>query len=132
LRGKRPPMDVAVNLQPDGSKGENAAWLGYILARAHYVDKHHNVYEPKPGPITPTFTEELTARTDAVKIYREVLAKDSTLDFPCFEELVRVDVSSFMSEYVWTFLHQPTWVKPPPNLKLVAALPSKYTLHNHC
>ena len=63
------PLDVAVNFQPNGTKGENAAWLGYVLARAHFVDDYHRLYERKPGPITPTFAEELTARTDAVKIY---------------------------------------------------------------
>ncbi len=30
------PLVVSVAFQPDGSKGENAAWLGYILARAQY------------------------------------------------------------------------------------------------
>jgi hypothetical protein len=83
------PLDVAVNFQPDGTKGENAAWLGYVLARAHFVDDHHSLYEQKPGPITPTFTEELTARTDAVKIYREMLAKDSTLDVPYHHPLTK-------------------------------------------
>jgi hypothetical protein len=114
------PLDVAVKFQPDGTKGENAAWLGYVLARAHFVDGHHRLYDQKPGPITPTFTEELTARTDAVKIYLEMIAKDSILDVPYFDELARVDDSSFMSEYVWTFLHQPTWMEPPPNLKRAA------------
>jgi hypothetical protein len=74
----------------------------------------------------------LTARTDVVKIYREMLAKDSSLDVPYFDELVRVDDSSYMSEYVWTFLHQPTWVKPPPNLRLPAFDEwSKTHLPNH-
>ena len=57
---------------------------GYVLARAHFVADYHRLYERKPGPITPTFAEELTARTDAVKIYREMLAKDSSLDVPYF------------------------------------------------
>lgn len=55
-----------------------------------------------------------------MKVYREMLAKDSTLDVPYFDELVRVDDSAFMSEYVWTFLHQSTWTAAPPNLKLAA------------
>jgi hypothetical protein len=113
------PLDVAVAFQSDGSKGENAAWLGYILARAHFVDEHHGLYEQKPGPIIPTFTEEVSARTNAVKIYREMLAKDPSMDVPYFDELSRVDVSAYMPEYVWTFLRQATWVQPP-NLKLAA------------
>jgi len=115
-----PPFDVAVNFQPDGTKGYNAAWLGYILARAHFVDEHHSLYPQAPGLIIPTFIEELSARTDSVKIYRELLAKDRTLDVPYFDELVRVDDNAFMSEYVWTFLHQPTWMTPPSNLRLGA------------
>jgi len=54
-----------------------------------------------------------------VKIYREMLAKDPSMDVPYFDELSRVDVSAYMPEYVWTFLRQTTWVQPP-NLQLAA------------
>jgi hypothetical protein len=47
------PLDVAVNFQPDGTKGENAAWLGYMLTRAHYVDDHHRLYEQKLAQSRP-------------------------------------------------------------------------------
>jgi hypothetical protein len=125
-------MDVAVTFEPNGSKGENAAWLGYILTRAHFVDGHHSLYEPKPGLITPTFAEELTARTGAVQIYREMLAKDATLDVPYFDELVRVDDSAFLPEYVWTFLRQSTWTTTPAYLRLAAFDAwSKIHLLNH-
>jgi hypothetical protein len=39
-----------------------------------------------------------------VKIYGEMLAKESALDVPYFDELVRVDDSAYLPEYVWTFL----------------------------
>jgi hypothetical protein len=113
------PLNVVVNIQPQGGKGETAAWLGYILARAHFVDEHHGSYRQVVGPIAPSYIEELTARKDAVKIYREMLVKDRTLDVPYFDELIQVEDAAFMPEYVWTFLRGSTWTTAPPNLKLV-------------
>ncbi len=111
-------LDVTVNWNPDKSEPGNAVWLGYLMARANFIDSHGNLYQQAVGPITPTFEEEVDARTAAAAIYRELREKDRSLNLPYFNDLNLVVSHSFMGEYVWTYLRQPTWAAPPSDLKL--------------
>ena len=70
------------------------------------------------GAVAPTFEEEVAARTTAALFYREMRQKDKALNVVYFNDLDRVASGSFMREYVWTYLHQPTWGAAPGDLKL--------------
>jgi tetratricopeptide (TPR) repeat protein len=70
--------------------------------------------------VTPSFQEELAARTAALDVYRELKGKNTQPDNAYFDDLGMVADNSFLAEYVWTYLHQPQWGAPPENLRLVA------------
>jgi len=112
-------LSVSINWSPAKPDKENAVWLGYLAARAAFINKHMDLYAQRIGVITPTFAEEVEARTTATKIYQELREKDKALDVAYFNDLERVASSPFMSEYVWTYLRQPTWGAAPGDLKLV-------------
>jgi tetratricopeptide (TPR) repeat protein len=110
---------VEIDWHPTPGDREGALWLEYLMERAAYIDKHQAAYDWKPGVVTPSFEEEMTARTNAVKVYRELQQKDDKLNVAYFEDLVRVADNSYMGEYVWTYLHQAEWGAPLATLHLV-------------
>jgi hypothetical protein len=107
--------DVQIVLDPATMRDQNAApvWLGYIMARAVYIDKHQGLYKGQKGTITPRFEEELKARDSAVQIYTELKEKDKSVSSPYFDDLTEIRKAGFLKEYVWTFLRQSTWSTPP-------------------
>jgi Tetratricopeptide repeat len=111
-------LDVSINFNPGKGNHEDALWLGYLMARAAYIEKHRASYPQTTGIITPTFAEEVAARSSAATIYRELQQKDHDLKVAYFNDLSRVQSSSFMREYVWTYLHQPSWGAAPDDLRL--------------
>jgi tetratricopeptide (TPR) repeat protein len=111
-------LDVSINWNPEKADREDAIWLGYLAARAAYIDRHMDLYEQKIGVITPTFAEEVQARSAAAKIYRELQQKDHDLHVAYFDDLSLVASNSFMREYAWTYLHQATWGTAPNDLRL--------------
>jgi tetratricopeptide (TPR) repeat protein len=112
-------LDVSINWHPEKPDREGAIWLGYLMARAAFIDKHMDLYQQKIGIITPTFAEEVQARSAAAQIYRELQQKDRALNVAYFNDLSLVASSAFMREYVWTYLHQSIWGIAPDDLKLV-------------
>jgi hypothetical protein len=92
----------------DSAEDAAAVWLGYLVARTAYHEKH-NLPMPVSGEILPTFGEEVAARTDATTIYQELKAKDKKLKDAYWEELIRVKEKGFMPEYVWTYLRRRNW-----------------------
>ena len=125
-------LDVSINFNPGEGSQEDALWLGYLLARAGYIEKHRDLYQQRTGIITPLFAEEVAARSDATKIYRELQQKDHDLNVAYFNDLSRVQSSSFMREYVWTYLRQPTWGETFGDLRLAEFDAWRHTnLTNH-
>jgi hypothetical protein len=125
-------LSVSIHWNPEKADPEGPLWLGYLLARAKFVGDHRDLYAQKVGEVAPTFGEEVEARTSAVQIYRELKEKDRKLSVVYFKDLDRVESNSFMREYVWTYLRQPTWGPPPNELKLSAFDTWKATnLANH-
>jgi tetratricopeptide (TPR) repeat protein len=112
-------VSVEIDWHPTPGDREGALWLEYLTERAAYIDEHQAAYDWKPGVVTPSFEEEVAARTNAVKVYRELQQKDDKLNVAYFEELVRVADNSYMGEYVWTYLHQAEWGAPLAALRLV-------------
>jgi hypothetical protein len=100
---------ISVEWDPrDSAEGAGAIWLGYLIARTGYRDKH-NLPLPASGEIIPTFAEELSARSDATTIYQELKAKDKKLHDEYWEQMVKVVAKGFMPAYVWTYLRRPSW-----------------------
>ena len=100
---------ISIEWDPrESAEGAGAVWLGYLMARTAYRDKH-NLPLPASGEIIPTFAEEVSARSDAATIYQELKAKDKKLYDSYWEQLVKVDAKGFMPAYVWTYLHRSSW-----------------------
>jgi hypothetical protein len=111
-------LGVTINWSPAKPENENAIWLAYLATRAAFMEKHKDLYEQKTGTIAPIFAEEVEARTTATQVYREMRQKDKELNVAYFNDLERVASGSYIREYVWTYLHQPTWGATPGDLKL--------------
>jgi hypothetical protein len=100
---------IAIEWDPrESAEGAGAIWLGYLIARTAYRDKH-KLPLPASGEIIPTFAEETSARSDAATVYQELKAKDKKTYDPYWEQVVKVVVKGFMPAYVWTYLRRPSW-----------------------
>ncbi len=54
---------VSINWDPKEVPAEESAlWLGYLLARANYINAHPTLYSQHAGTVLPTFAD--TARFD--------------------------------------------------------------------
>lgn len=100
---------IAIEWDPrDSAEGPGAIWLGYLMARAAYRDKQ-KIPIPASGEIIPSFAEEVSARSSAATIYKELKEKDKKLHDAYFEQLAMVEGKGFMPAYVWTFLRRSAW-----------------------
>ena len=113
----RTSVEIQWNAKQGGQEG--ALWLAYLAARAAYINDHKAAYDWKPGDVTPLFSEELAAHTEAAQVYHELKQKDAQLNVAYFEDLARVADQSYLGEYVWTYLYQAEWGPPPATLRLV-------------
>ena len=95
-----------------------AAWLGYLMERQVYIRDHADQYQLIPGPVTPTFDEEVEARRTMAQIWKELREKDQSRKDKYLDELVPVHEADFMREYVWTYLRQQSWTRQPRDLRL--------------
>jgi hypothetical protein len=102
-------QNISVRFDPDKPNAKSAAiWLGYLMARVVYHDKH-KLPTPAAGEIIPSLGEEVDARSAASQVYRELKAKDANLKDAYWEILSDVDRRGFMAAYVWTFLRRKQW-----------------------
>jgi hypothetical protein len=101
-------------LDPSLTQDEVATWLGYLGARAAYREKH-KLPSPQSGEIVPTFNEEVEARGVAVAFYAVMNSRKDNY----WDTVAKVQSAGFLKEYVWTYLHRPTWgaTQPPKNLQ---------------
>lgn len=96
---------------------ESGLWIGYLFARMEFVSRNGGRYNRVPGVITPIFDEEVFARGEAAKMYRELRSKGSGTDSAYFNDLEKVDSAGFMREYVWQYLHRDAWGAAPEALR---------------
>jgi hypothetical protein len=96
---------------------ESGLWIGYLFARMEFVSRNGGRYSRVPGVITPIFDEEVFARSEAAKIYRELRSKGRGTDSAYFNDLEKVDSAGFMREYVWQYLRRDTWSVAPEALR---------------
>jgi len=115
---EKPQRDIAIEWAPTEPEQEGAMWLAYLMARATFIESHPELYANVQGVVTPQFEEEVEARSAAAQIYRELQQSDATLELAYFTDLLRIADASFMREYVWLALRQPTWTSAPSELRL--------------
>ena len=83
-------------------------WIAYATMRLKYRGDH-GLALPESGDIRPTFAEEVFARSEAVKIYDEVVATDPTAADAYWDALAKVAANGFMPAYVWTHHKRFDW-----------------------
>jgi hypothetical protein len=96
---------------------ESGLWIGYLFARMDFIGRNGGRYHRVPGVILPIFDEEVFARGEAAKIYRNLKQRNKTMESPYFNDLEKVDAAGFMPEYVWRYLKRNEWSTVPPNLR---------------
>ena len=99
------------------STRESGLWIGYLFARMEFVARNGGRYSRVPGVITPIFDEEVFARGEAAKVYRELRLKGKGTDSPYFNDLEKVDAAGFMREYVSQYLRRDSWAAAPDALR---------------
>ena len=112
---------------PTLTSDELAPWLGYLGARSAYREQH-KLASPASGEIIPTFDEEVTARGVAAAFYSTMNSRKD----PYWDALAKVEKRGFLKEYVWIYLHQPSWPAKdrPGNLEAFESW-SAANLKNH-
>lgn len=86
------------------SKDELPLWLAYLGERTVYREKH-KLPSPHSGEIIPTLEEEVLARRVAAGFFSVMKsARD-----PYWDEVIRVEKAGFLKQYVWIYLHHPSW-----------------------
>jgi hypothetical protein len=96
---------------------ESGLWIGYLFARMDFIGRNGGRYHRVPGVIIPVFDEEVFARGEAAKIYRNLKQQNKAMESPYFNDLEKVDAAGFMPEYVWRYLKRNQWSTVPPNLR---------------
>ena len=122
-------MHVAIHwntnrTQNDFSVNSFCAGVGYLMARAVYVQDHKAEYSGEIGVVKAHFSEEVSARTKAATIYDE-LGRNGHIHY--FDDLLKVKKAGYMKEYVWVYLRQPTWTpdEEPKNLSAFSSWAQK-------
>jgi hypothetical protein len=96
---------------------ESGLWIGYLFARMDFIGRNGGRYHRVPGVIIPIFDEEVFARGEAAKIYRNLKQQNKAMESPYFNDLEKVDAAGFMPEYVWRYLKRNEWSTAPPDLR---------------
>jgi hypothetical protein len=106
-------------------------WAGYLLERTKFRSQH-NVPASGGGQLTPSFEEEVSARSDAVQIYTELKEKDGSFHDPYWETVSEIKRAGFIPAYVWIYLRQPDWrAKDAPHDLAAFGRWSQVNLRNH-
>lgn len=85
-----------------------AFWTAYGVMRLKYREDN-GLPLPEKGDVRPSFEEEVFARSQAVKVYNEVLARDPGCADSYWSTLAAVEAQGFMKAYVWTHHHRYDW-----------------------
>ncbi|MFN8627586.1 MAG: hypothetical protein U0587_16615 [Candidatus Binatia bacterium] len=97
--------------------GERGLWLVYLMKRARWHELDRNCGETETV-VVPSFEEEVHARVATVKTYRALQQGDPALDVRYFNDLANVAEAGYLREYVWSYLHQPSWTHVPDGLNV--------------
>ncbi len=126
-----PKRNVQIAVSRSQTEAENIAWTAYGVSLASYLQTSRSVNTVPDGEYIPTFQAEVSARTKLLRIWRELIEKQ-TLQFPYMDTLIKVENSGFLHEYIWLFHHRAAWKDEdaPPNQKAFA-LWAKENLSNH-
>ncbi len=118
----RPPaakqLTITVLWDDAMSTRDSGLWIGYLFARMEFISRNGGRYNRVPGVVNPIFDEEIFARTEAAKVYRELRSKGKGTDSAYFNDLDKVDAAGFMREYVWRYLHRDEWGVAPDALRV--------------
>jgi hypothetical protein len=88
----------------------------------------HKLPLPPSGEIIPTFGEEVSARGVAATFYSVMKSPRD----PYWDEVMKVEKAGFLKQYVWIYLHRPSWpsAERPTNLEAFRKW-STANLRNH-
>jgi hypothetical protein len=89
---------------PSLSQEELPLWLAYLGGRTSYREKH-KLPSPPSGEIIPTFEEEVSARGVAAAFYSVMKPPRN----PYWGDVAKVEKAGFLKQYVWIYLHRPSW-----------------------
>ena len=89
---------------PGLSHDELALWLAYLGGRVVYREKH-KLAPPRSGEIIPTFEEEVSARGVAAAFYSVMKVPSDSY----WSAVLKVEKAGFLRQYVWIYVHQPSW-----------------------
>lgn len=98
-------------------QGERGIWLTYLMKRAKWHELDNDCGDTETV-VVPSFDEECHAREAILKTYRALREGDPPLDVPYFNDLSNVAGAGFLREYVWIYLHQPSWQEMPNSLNV--------------
>lgn len=102
---------VAISIDPaDEAVESGAVWVAYAIIRLQYRTEN-NLPLPPRGEILPGFVEEITGRTQALNVYRELKEKNPGLMDRYWEDLLKVEAAGFIAPYVWANHRHPHWPK---------------------
>jgi len=93
----------------DLNDSSGTGWLAYGLSLAAWdanCEDNSNLYE-----------REVYARESTAKVWEELRANGDTVVDKELDELVLVEKSGYIREYVWNFLRKSDW-KKPANLRI--------------
>ena len=103
-------------IDPSTRKETLPVWLWYAGTRAYWMKKTFFERFPETTVYRHTLDEEVAARDGCAHLWRELKSKDGRVD-RYLDDLLAVQQSGFIREYVWFYFREPDWSKPA-NLRL--------------
>jgi hypothetical protein len=127
------PTRVAILWDPSTPHAEEQLWTVYLFTRAAQAAKESETRTLPLGERIASFEEEVRARRVAVNVFRTLARQDSSFRSAYFSDLDQVDGAGFLREYVWRYLHAPSWDREPEGLNLRAfdLWRSGHLIHHH-
>ena len=114
---RRPACTLVIDWNTSRPPGERGVWLVYLMKRAKWHELDNECGDTETV-VVPSFDEECHARAATLKTYRALREGDPQLDVPYFNDLSKVADAGFLREYVWIYLHQPSWQQTPNGLNV--------------
>jgi hypothetical protein len=114
------PTRVAILWDPSTPHAEEQLWTVYLFTRAAQAAKESETRTLPLGERIASFEEEVRARRVAVNVFRTLARQHPALHSAYFSDLDQVDGAGFLREYVWRYLHAPSWDRQPEGLNLQA------------
>lgn len=108
-----PTLDQKTEIVVDQStpKDALAPWLVYAGERSIWMETKFYQEHPSESSYRYTFREELEARDYCARFWMKVKEKDG-LQNRYLDDLIMVQKSGFLREYIWSYFRSDDWVKP--------------------